>query len=392
VSGSGMPAERGTWTVVGMISGTSMDGIDVVVARITGPADRPSFEQLAFDTVPYDKALRRELREVSGGETRSAGDFCRLDHALGDAFAQAALGVMEGAGLGPGDVDLVGTHGQTVYHDPARRETWQLGEPSRIAAAVGAPVVSDFRRADQAAGGEGAPLVPLFDALVFRDPSRGRVLLNIGGMANVTVLPPGEGRDGVFAFDTGPGNVLLDEFLIQATSGRIRFDEGGALAAAGKVDEEMLEAYLEHPYFYEKPPKSTGREVFGAAFVALTLGEWGKQGDRIEDVAATLTDFSALSIAGSIREYVQPHVPVDEVLVSGGGVHNATMMRRITEELDGVPVRPLDETGFSPDAKEALAFALLARETVCGRAGNIPAATGASGPVVLGNVTPAPGS
>lgn len=392
MSGTGAAADRAEWTVIGMISGTSMDGIDVVIARISGPPERPAFEQIAFETVPYDKTLRRELRDVSGGETRSAGEFCRLDHALGDAFAAAARGVMERAGLGVGDVDLVGTHGQTVYHDPARRETWQMGEPSRIAAAVGAPVVSDFRRADQAAGGEGAPLVPLFDALVFRHPSQGRVLLNIGGMANVTVLPPGEGRGDVFAFDTGPGNVLLDEFLIQATSGRLRFDEGGRLAAAGSVDEEMLEAYLEHPYFYEKPPKSTGREVFGAGFVSLTLGEWGKQGDRIEDVAATLTDFSALSIAGSIREYVQPHVPIAEVLVSGGGVHNVTMMRRIAEELDGIPVKPLEEAGFSADAKEALAFALLARETMCGRPGNIPAATGASGPVVLGHVTPAPGT
>lgn len=383
-------AGRDPLTVVGLISGTSMDGIDAVVVRISGPADRPVFEQLGFETVPYEESLRAELRGIAGGDVRSAGDFCRLDHALGEAFGRAALRVVNRAGLTADQVDLVGTHGQTVFHDSSHRETWQLGEPNRIAAIVGAPVVSDFRRADQAAGGEGAPLVPLFDALVFRDPERGRVLLNIGGIANVTVLPAGSGRDGIFAFDTGPGNVLLDEFLFHATSGRIRYDRDGKLAAAGRVDQELLDAYLEHPYFYEKPPKSTGREVFGAGFVALTLGEWGRHGDRLEDVAATLTEFTALSIAGSIREYVQPVARVDEVLVSGGGAHNPTLMRRITEEMDGLDVRPLEAVGFSSDAKEAMAFALLARETVCGRPGNIPAATGASAPVVLGSITPAP--
>ncbi|GJM45246.1 MAG: anhydro-N-acetylmuramic acid kinase [Gemmatimonadota bacterium] len=381
--------DKPSLTIVGLMSGTSMDGIDAVVTEISGPADAPVFRQLGFVTVPYKDKLRAALRDVSGGEVRSAGDLCALDHAVGDAFGQAALAALRAADIPADRVDLVGSHGQTVFHDASRSETWQIGEASRIAAAVGAPVVSDFRRADQAAGGQGAPLVPLFDALVFRHPKRGRALVNIGGIANVTVLPAGRGREGIFAFDTGPGNVLIDEFLMHATSGRVAYDADGKLAAAGTVDEDLLAAYLEHPYFYEKPPKSTGREVFGAGFVALTLGEWGRRGDRIEDATATLTDFTALSIAGSIREYVQTVAAVEEVLVSGGGSHNQTLMKRITEELDDLTVAPLESVGFSSDAKEALAFALLARETIFGRAGNIPTATGARQSVVLGSVTPA---
>jgi anhydro-N-acetylmuramic acid kinase len=298
--------------------------------------------------------------------------------------------VLRESGRSPSDVDLVGSHGQTIFHDPAGGETWQVGEPTRIAAATGAVVVSDFRRADMAVGGQGAPLVPLFDALVFRSPDRGRILLNIGGIANLTALPAGRGTAGVFAFDTGPGNVLIDEFLRAATGGRTTFDDRGRLAASGKPDEELLAGFLEHPYFYEKPPKSTGREVFGAGFVTLTLGEWMRGGERLEDLVATLTEFTALSIAGSIKSYVLPRADTRDVLVSGGGVHNETLMKRLAEELDGLAVRPLETVGFSSDAKEALAFALLARETVAGRPGNVVGATGAERAVVLGAVTMPP--
>ena len=376
--------------VVGLISGTSVDGIDAVVAEIGGDPEQPIVRQRGFVTVPYADALRRRILAVSAGETCTPEELCHLDHAVGDAFAHAALAALDDAGLNPGDVDLVGSHGQTVFHDPRARETWQIGEPSRIAIALRCPVVSNFRRADLALGGQGAPLVPLLDALVFRDPRRGRVLLNIGGMANVTVLPAGRGRDGVFAFDTGPGNVLIDEFLAYATGGRVRYDEGGKLAATGNVHEDLLAGFLEHPYFYEKPPKSTGREVFGTTFVALTLGEWKVRGDRVEDLVATLTEFTAISIAGSIREYVLPHASIEQVIVSGGGIHNETLMRRITDELGDLEVASLETTGFSPDAKEALAFALLARETIHGRPGNLPGATGASEAVVLGVVAVGP--
>jgi anhydro-N-acetylmuramic acid kinase len=380
--------ERESLTVAGLISGTSMDGIDVAIAEISGSPDEPDVKQLAFRTVPYEEPLRAALRAVSAGETRPAAEFSRLDHAVGEAFGRATTTVL--AESGRDRVDLVGSHGQTIFHDASRHETWQIGEASRIAALTKAPVVSDFRRADQAAGGQGAPLVPLFDSLVFRDPTRGRVLLNIGGISNVTVLPPGKGRDGVIAFDTGPGNVLMDEFLTHATDGRLRYDEDGKLAAGGTVDEDLLGAYLEHPYFYEKPPKSTGREVFGAPFVALTLGEWGRREERIDDIVATLTEFTAMSIVGSIREYVEPVAEVHQVFVSGGGARNLTLMRRLREELDGLEVATLESIGFDSDAKEALAFALLARETVCGRCGNLPGATGAAHAVVLGTVTPAP--
>jgi len=383
-------AARRSLTIIGLISGTSVDGVDAVLAEFAGTAERPEIRQLGFVTVPYEPSLRREILAVSSGDPRTAQELSRLDHAIGDAFGRAALAVVAEAGKTVADVDLVGSHGQTILHDPAHHETWQVGEPTRIAAATGAVVVSDFRRADMAVGGQGAPLVPLFDALVFRRPDRGRVLVNIGGIANVTALPAGEGTAGVFAFDTGPGNVLIDEFLRHATSGRTSYDDRGRLAAAGKVDQELLEGFLEHPYFYEKPPKSTGREVFGAGFVALTMGEWIRGGERLEDLVATLTEFTALSIAESIKVYVQPRTDVAEVLVSGGGIHNDTLMARIGAELDGMDVRTLEAAGFSSDAKEALAFALLARETVAGRPGNVVGATGASRPVVLGSVTMPP--
>ncbi len=376
--------------VVGLISGTSVDGIDAVLARISGPPEKPVIQQIAFLTVPYSAELRREILAVSGGDARSPESLCKLDHAVGDAFAQAALRVLRDAKIRLEDVDLVGSHGQTIFHDPDLGATWQVGEPTRIAALLRCPVVSDFRRADMAAGGQGAPLVPLFDALVFRRKDRGRILLNIGGIANVTVLPKGEGVKGVFAFDTVPGNILLDEFVSRATNGRITFDEGGKLAAKGTPDEELLAGFMEHPYFLEKPPKSTGRELFGSGFVALTLGEGVRRGEDLEDLVATLTEFTALSITESIKEYVIPAAPIEEVLVSGGGVHNATLMKRIAAELDGIRVASLETAGFSPDAKEALAFALLARESILGRPGNIPGATGAKEPVILGSYTPAP--
>jgi anhydro-N-acetylmuramic acid kinase len=383
-------AARESLLVVGLISGTSVDGIDAVLAEITGPPDAPRVRQQAFLTVPWTDVLRREILAVAAGEPRAPREICRLDHKVGEAFGEAAARVVEAASLEPSAVDLVGSHGQTIHHDPEAGETWQIGEPTRIAARIGAPVVSDFRRADQAAGGQGAPLVPLLDAALFRSPERSRVLLNVGGIANVTVLPPGHGHEGVFAFDTGPGNVLIDEFVRHATWGELHRDEGGKLAAAGTVDEELLEGFLEHPYFYEPPPKSTGREVFGAGFVSLTLGEWAGSRDRLEDLVATLTEFTALSITESIRAYVQPRVRIREVLVSGGGVHNKTLMRRITEELAEIDVVSLETTGFSPDAKEAIAIALLARESACGRPGNVPGATGAGQAVVLGHITPSP--
>lgn len=383
-------ASKPTLRILGLMSGTSMDGVDAVVVDIGGPPDAPTIRQVAFRTVPYPDELRREVRAVASGDVRSADGLSRLDHAVGEAFAAAGRAVLVEAGLGPGAVDLVASHGQTIFHSPERRETWQIGEPSRIAAVIKAPVVSDFRRGDQAAGGQGAPLVPLFDALLLRSPDHGRILLNLGGIANVTVLPKGTGTGGVYAFDTGPGNILIDEFLVHATEGRIRFDKRGEMAAQGTADEDLLGGFLEHPYFYEKPPKSTGREVFGAQFVGLTLGEWARRGEHLEDIVATLTEFTVISVAASVKEYVLPGTKVKEMLVSGGGVHNDTLMRRLREELEELSVAPLEVAGFSSDAKEALAFALLARETICGRPGNIPGATGARAPVVLGVVTPAP--
>lgn len=371
--------------VVGLLSGTSADGVDAVVARIDGYGLGAKPETLAFTTLPYSERMREAVLEIGRG---SVSDLCRMNFVLGERFAEAALQAIRKAGLEPGDVDLVGSHGQTVYHVPRGpgevASTLQIGEPDVIAERLGVPVVSDFRTRDIAAGGEGAPLSAYVDYLLFRRAGPPRALLNLGGIANVTVVQ--QNVEDVFAFDTGPANMPLDEAVRIMSAGKEHFDRDGRQAAKGRVDENLLQKLLGHPYFKLPCPKTTGRETFGRDFVMPLLRSKGN--NRSIDVLATLTAFVAQSIRRSFDEFILRRAAVSEVLVSGGGVHNLTLLTHLRRLFGKIPIIPLEEVGHDPDAKEALLFAILANDTVHGIPNNIPGATGARWPAVLGKITP----
>ena len=391
--------------LIGLMSGTSADGVDAALVEITGAPPDLSVREVAFLTQPYDDATRAAILDLCRPDAPLLA-LGRVHALLGQRFAEAALAVVAQAGLAPPDVALIGSHGQTVYHAPATRSaelpdgnppfTLQIGDPAVIAARTGITTVADFRAADVAAGGQGAPLVPYPDWLMWHHPTRARALQNIGGIANVTYLPAGGGPESVVAFDTGPGNVLIDAVAARATDGDWRCDRDGTLAAQGRVDERLLAHLLDHPYLHQPPPKSTGRETFGAAFADDLWERAQARHLAPADLAATVTAFTAATIAGAYRRWLP--APPDEVFLCGGGADNPTLVRLIREHLARVfgdtalVVRHYDETGYSSAAKEAVAFAILAYETWHGRPANLPQVTGASHPVVLGHITPAPHS
>lgn len=378
--------------VIGLMSGTSLDGIDAALVRFTGETEAElEWELLSFVSVPYTPDQREQIHGaiVAG----NAASLCRLDADLGEWLAAATLEVCAAAGIEPGAVDLVGSHGQTIWHEPPREghrgATMQLGCAATIAERTGIPVVSDFRARDIAAGGEGAPLVPWVDRALFSLPDRRRVLLNVGGMANLTWLPPRGGAVPLLAFDTGPGNALIDAAVELATGGRETFDRDGHWARRGQVLEPLVTELLADPFFRRVPPKSTGREVYGRPFVERLVGRVGPhtEGDWA-DLIATLTALTARSIADAIRRWVLPK-GVDEVVVTGGGAHNPMILSMLGSALAPVPILPGAVLGLDPDAKEAVAFAALAWAHMHRIPGNVPEATGACGPRVLGCYTPA---
>ena len=372
--------------VVGLMSGTSADGIDAVVVEIAGCGTATRVQVLEYLTLALPDILREQLFALFG-ESASLDDLCRLNFALGEAFAAAALAVIEAAGLEPDEVDLIGSHGQTVRHLPYGQpgSTLQIGEPAVIAQRTGITTVADFRPADMAVGGQGAPLVPLVDYLLFTHPEKGRLLLNIGGIANVTVLPASSGPEQVLAFDLGPGNMLIDAAVVHLTDGRERFDRDGGHGARGRVDATVLAQLLEHDFLQRPPPKSTGREEFGTAFLTELLSRIDLRG---ADLVATLTAFSARAIADGIKFFVLPIVPAVELWLGGGGVHNGHLVDIIRAALPQLRVASMGELGISADAREALSFAVLANETLMGQAGNLPSATGAECAAILGKVVP----
>jgi anhydro-N-acetylmuramic acid kinase len=376
-------ARRGRALVgVGLMSGTSMDGVDAAVCRIRGSGASARVRLLRFVHRPYPRALRERLRAFAEGGT-TAREACLLHDAVGEAFADAAAAAVRAARVRP---DFAGSHGQTVWHEPARGRgrtaTLQIGEASILAERLGCPVVSDFRPRDCAAGGQGAPLVPYADWVLFRKPGRVRALQNLGGIGNVTVVTAE--LSGVFAFDTGPANLPIDEAVRAATGGREAFDRGGRRAARGRVDRGLVEELLRHPFLRRRPPRSSGREEFGARFVAAV---GGRRRLRPDDLVATLTRFSAEATADAWRRWVLPAARPDEVLLSGGGARNPVLVGHLEELLSPIPVRRTDGAGLPGDAKEAVAFALLASETLAGVPSSVPAATGAARSVVLGKVT-----
>lgn len=377
--------------IVGLMSGTSLDGVDAALVSVDGRSlSDLSWEMIGFQTIPYSDQRREAIhRGILAGTAES---LCDLHAQLGEWLAEAVREACDATGVDLADVDLIGSHGQTVWHRPpagdSRGSTLQLGDPATIAERTGVPVVSDFRMRDVAAGGHGAPLVPWVDQTLFALPHRARALQNIGGIGNVTWVPPRGSPEPVLAFDTGPGNALIDATVEAATDGRMNFDRDGKLAEQGTVDESLLEELLGHPFFALEPPKSTGREAFGQPFAHRLIEAVRPEGDRDWlDLVATLTELTARTITDAYRLWVLPR-GVSEVIVSGGGALNPTLMRRIRNLLEPIPVLDGGVLGVDPGAKEALAFAMLAWAHANGIPANAPAATGAAGPRILGSYTP----
>jgi anhydro-N-acetylmuramic acid kinase len=361
--------------VAGMISGTSVDGIDVAVVEIRGRR----IETVGHGSVPYPAALRTRILAASNATTHTA-EISRLNFAVGEHFADALIRVCRRRRIPLESIELIGSHGQTIYHEHGKN-TLQIGEGAVIAERTGITVVSDFRTADIAAGGAGAPLVPFLDYRAFRHPRRGRIALNLGGIANVTVIPAAAREDEVVAFDTGPASMVIDALVQRLTGGRQLYDRGGTIAAAGCIDRALLSKLLRDPYFRKKPPKSVGREQYGGEFVEKLVAT----GLSLEDLIATATAFTTSSVAMAVRGYAGSGGW--DLIASGGGVHNETLMSQIMSLLPGVAVGRSSDFGIDVDAKEAIAFAVMAHETLHGRAGNLASATGARHGAILGKVS-----
>jgi anhydro-N-acetylmuramic acid kinase len=404
--------------VLGLMSGTSADGIDVALARMTevgagaGSRTRPGRSKdrplhkpvrrklVAHTTLGMNAAVRKEVLRIAEGGTCTAGEISQLNFRVGEEFAAAAIAACRKFHVRLSDVGLIGSHGQTIFHQGNTEKflgaptasTLQIGEPAVIAARTGVPTVGDFRVADMAAGGQGAPLVPYADWLLLRGTKVGRVALNLGGIGNITVLPaaPTKAKKSaaaaVMAFDTGPGNMVIDALVAHFTKGRERFDRNARMARKGRCINSLLEELMADPYLRVKPPKSTGREYYGREFVGRLLAKVGKLRVRPEDLVRTATVFTALSVVDALNRFVLPRVEIGQLIVSGGGAKNPLIMAQLAAALAPVEVLPLSRLGIPEDAKEAYAFALLAYETWNGRPGNLPSATGAKKPMVLGKI------
>jgi anhydro-N-acetylmuramic acid kinase len=358
------------------MSGTSLDGIDVAIVEIRGRG----VETIGFTSTPYPAAMRKKVLAVSNCATHTAA-ISRLNFELAELYARAARRAIERFGA----VELIGCHGQTVFHE-GRSNTLQLGEPAVLAERTGVPVVSNFRARDIAAGGEGAPLVPFVDYLLFRHPRRTRVALNIGGIANITIIPAGCEPEAVIAFDTGPGNMAIDALAREFSGGKLNYDRGGKIAAGGNVNRKLLDELLRDRYYRQAAPKSAGREQYGAEFVERMK----KSGAPLRDLVTTATVLTAATIAMGVRAEVLRSAeqrPID-LIASGGGVHSPEIMAHLTGFLPGVSISTSTDHGIDADAKEAIAFAVLAHATWRRKAGNLPSATGARRAVVLGSITP----
>jgi anhydro-N-acetylmuramic acid kinase len=381
--------------VAGIMSGTSADGIDVALVRLLGRGFRTRLELLHHEQFPYPPQVRRKILDIMNSEA-SVADLARLNFLLGELYAEAVLATQKRART---KCDLVGCHGQTIYHQGEAAvflgrkiiTTWQTGEGAIIAERIGVPVVSDFRPADMAAGGKGAPLVPFLDYLLYRHRRRGRIVQNIGGIGNLTAIPPRAAPDEVIAFDTGPGNMVIDA-VVERLFGR-KFDQDGKIAAKGRVLETVVSQLLRDPFFRKRPPKTAGREQFGREYVDKFLKLCKKS--RAEDIVATATALTAYSTVEAVNKVRRMHAREDtsrafhDYVISGGGANNPTLVAMITEELAPTRLRVIrtDELGIKSEAKEAVAFAVLAYQTWRGQPSNLPSGTGADRPVILGKIS-----
>ncbi|SDN39530.1 anhydro-N-acetylmuramic acid kinase [Paenibacillus sp. yr247] len=387
-------------TVAGIMSGTSLDGIDVALVRIDGCGVDAKARLIHFESFPYAEEVREKLKQLCSIDHSDVALLCGMNFAIAERFAAAVIQTAAAAKMKVEEIDLISSHGQTVWHIPVADEanpflpksTLQIGDLSVIAKRTGRPVVGDFRTADMAVGGQGAPLAPYGDFIMFRDADKGRILQNIGGIGNCTAIParssttaPADASD-LIAFDTGPGNMVMDQVVYELSEGRLSYDADGAWAARGQVNTEILADMLAHPYFGQLPPKTTGRELFGKAYTSSWLTAAVEQGLPQEDIVATATAFTAHSIARAYQEFVFPHCDIAEVIVSGGGARNRTLLMMLRELLPMQSILTSDELGISGDAKEAILFALLGNDWIHGVPNNLPSATGALRPTIMGKL------
>ncbi|MEH7436882.1 anhydro-N-acetylmuramic acid kinase AnmK [Neobacillus drentensis] len=378
--------------VVGLMSGTSLDGVDAALVKIDGCGLRSKVEFIEFVSIPFSTDVKKDIHDALSIDTSNSQQICSLNFQLGEIFAAAVIAVCQKADFPLERLDLIGSHGQTIYHQPSHEgkfipSTLQIGEPAVIAYRTKTMVVSNFRTMDMAAGGQGAPLVPYTEMILYGSSEKSRLLQNIGGIGNVTVLPKQAAIHDVYAFDTGPGNMMID-YLCQKFFDR-PYDEGGTIGKQGQVNKKLLDECMSIPYVLASPPKSTGRELFGAALVEKLVSNYSQV--SLEDFVATMTRFTARSIAENYKTFIFPKTDIDEVIVGGGGSYNDTLMTMLQEELiDHARVYKQEDFGYSSEAKEAIAFALLANETLNHLPSNVPSATGAKHSVILGNITPVP--
>jgi anhydro-N-acetylmuramic acid kinase len=377
--------------IIGLMSGTSADGVNVAIIDI----HKNKADILAFDTYAYSPFLRRRILDLGEQKPCPAADISDLNVLIGEVFTDAVVKLCKKSRISLRTIDLIGSHGQTIYHNPSGRQldgrlirsTFQIGEPSIIAQRTGITTVADFRPADMAAGGEGAPLVPFADYFLFKNKKRSRAVQNIGGIANVTYLPADCRLEDIIAFDTGPGNMIIDRLAYIISKGKLKYDKDGLIASKGRINTTILNQLLRHPYFIRKPPKSTGREEFGKIFCDKLFRKAENKSLSFPDMLATATAFTAVSIARAYKQFL-PVIP-DEVILCGGGAHNKTLVKLLQQNLPGATILRSDNFGISCDAREAVAFAILAYATIRGLTNNVPSATGAAKKLILGKIIPA---
>ena len=378
---------------IGLMSGTSLDGVDAALVEISGFGSQAIVNFKHFTSNPFPDEIRKILLKVSSGEPVSSGIISNLNVLLGQIFSQAVLKLCSECHLTVNQIDLIGSHGQTIFHQSEPRKLWghtvasslQIGEAAILVEQTGVTVVSDFRPRDLAAGGTGAPLIPYVDFVLFRDPILGRVLLNLGGIANLTILPPKCQSNQIRAFDTGPGNMLIDDLTRHFSQGEKQFDAQGQQASSGKIIVPVLENLLSDPFFKKKPPKSAGREQFGQCYTKriLAMAELAQE----KDIICTATELTVRTIADAIFTNSDNTFELNQLIVSGGGVHNTYLIQRLKNLLPHLEIMTTDDFKIPSDAKEAIGFAILANETFEINANNVPSATGATHPVVLGKIS-----